>query len=333
VEPTEGPQRPPTNAAPVDGRAPAPAGHPYCEALLFFGAAFSFCLLGYVAAVAPGAWFPSASAKAWAANRLVLARGTGGLEQGELVVTAVDATGIALITIETDLRSSEYRGIAWNAVGVADQANASLLWRNDYAPTKLNSLPLTVASGRLLQISPTKDPNWIGRIRGIALVIQGPLPKPVRIRGVVASPMGALELTRDRIREWVKFEGFTGTSINSVTGGANVQDLPLPVLLATAVALAGLAWFGLARVMMRTAALPAVLAMLFVAAWPGRGTSPRRMGPCSPSSKPCAASFRRRRHGYSWSPMRTTIAAAARTTSIRTMSISTRIRMSFPRVR
>ena len=143
----------------------------------------------------------------------------------------------------------------------------SLLWRNDYAPAKLNSLPLTVASGRLLQISPAKDPNWIGRIRGIALVIQGPLPNPVRIRGVVAKPMGAVELAGDRIREWLTFEGFTGTSINSVTGGADVQDLPLPVLLATAVALAGLAWFGLARVTLRTAALPAVLAMLFVAAW------------------------------------------------------------------
>jgi len=76
-----------------------------------------------------------------------------------------------------------------------------------------------------------------------------------------------VELAGDRVREWLAFEGFTGTSINSVTGGADVQDLPLPVMLAATLALAALAWLGLARWRSRIEALPSVLAVLFVAAW------------------------------------------------------------------
>jgi hypothetical protein len=267
VAPTEESQRPPTNAAPIPARESVPTAHPYREALVFLAAALALCVVGYLVAAVPGAWFPTASPKGWTADRLVLARGAGGLDHGELVVAAADATGTTLVTVDTAFRSSDYRAIAWSAIGVPDQVTVWLVWRNDYAPAKLNSTQITVASGRLLPVTLASNPDWVGRVTGLALTIRGPLPQPVRIRGVVAKPMGAVEIAGDRFREWLAFEGFTGTSINGITGGADVQDLPLPALLAAAVALAALAWFGLARLRVRTAALPAVLAMLFVAAW------------------------------------------------------------------
>jgi hypothetical protein len=248
-------------------REPVGAAHPYRGAFVFLAAALALCLLGYLVAAVPGTWFPAASPIGWTADRLVLARGAGGLDHGELVVAAADATGTTLVTVDAAFRSSDYRAIAWSAIGVPDQATAWLIWRNDYAPAKINSTQMTVASGRLLPASLASNPDWVGRVTGLALTIRGPLPQPVRIRGVVAKPMGAVEIVGDRLREWLAFEGFTGTSINGITGGADVQNLPLPVLLATAVALAGLAWFGLARIRMRAAALPAVLATLFVVAW------------------------------------------------------------------
>lgn len=267
MAPTDEPQRPPTNAAPIPAHESIPTGNPYCEALVFLAVALALCLLGYLVAAVPGTWFPTASPKGWTADRLTLARGTGGLDHGDLVVAAADPTGTTLVTVDTDFRSSDYRAIAWSALGVPDQTTAWLVWRNDYAPAKLNSTPITVASGRLLPAALASNPDWVGRVTGLALTIRGPLPQPVRIRGVVAKPMGAVEIAGDRLREWLALEGFTGTSINGITGGADVQDLPLPVLLAAAVALATLAWFGLAWRRMRTVALPAVLAMLFVAAW------------------------------------------------------------------
>jgi hypothetical protein len=49
------------------------------------------------------------------------------------------------------------------------------------------------------------------------------------------------------VREWLAFEPWSGTSINTLTGGADAQDLPLPVLLAVLVGLAALAFAALAR--------------------------------------------------------------------------------------
>ena len=82
--------------------------------------------------------------------------------------------------------------------------------------------------------------------------------------------MGSLETLGDRAAEWLKFEGWTGTSINVVTGGADVQDLPLPALLAAAVALSGCGLLALRR--WRPNGLPAMTAAaawigILVAAW------------------------------------------------------------------
>ncbi len=34
-----------------------------------------------------------------------------------------------------------------------------------------------------------------------------------------------------RFRDWITFEAWSGASINTVVGGADLQELPLPVLL------------------------------------------------------------------------------------------------------
>ncbi len=55
---------------------------------------------------------------------------------------------------------------------------------------------------------------------------------------VAANPSGALSVLRDRAREWLRFERWSGTSINAIDGGDDVQSLPLPLLLAMSIALA-----------------------------------------------------------------------------------------------
>jgi hypothetical protein len=263
----EEPPRPRTNAA--TGAIPAAAfpAIPYWEALAFLVAALAVTVVGYLVVVVPGAWFPSAETKAWAPREFALSRGSGTLDRGALAVTANPAAGGVLITVDTDFRSADYPAVAWSAVNVPDDADVRLVWRSDYAPAKVNSAPIALAAGQLLPVTLAADPNWVGHIRGLGLAINGVVPQPVRVLGVAAKPMGAVEIVGDRLHEWIASEGFTGTSIDGVTGGADVQDLPLPVLLATAVLLAAFAWLAVARIRARVDALPAVLATLFVAAW------------------------------------------------------------------
>ncbi len=260
------PEEPPlTTDTAVTMPSVAVRDHPYRDALVALAAAFVVTVVGYLAAVTPGAWFPRADSKEWSPRALALVRGAGGIERDALIVTS--SGGGVLITVETDFRSSDYAAIAWIATNLPRDADARLIWRNDYAPAKVNSAPIAIAAGQLRPVIVANDPNWVGRIRGLALAINGALPAPVRILGVSAQPSGILDVANDRIREWTAFEGLSGASINGITGGASVQDLPLPVLLAAVIGLAALAWFGVARYRARTRALPSVLAMLFVAAW------------------------------------------------------------------
>jgi hypothetical protein len=133
------------------------------------------------------------------------------------------------------------------AIDVPDDVEASLLWRTDYKPETLNTLPLASLGGRLLPANVAGHPAWIGRIEGLALAVRGPIAEPIRIRGVAVRPQDAPEIVRERLREWFAFEGWNGASINTVTGGADLQDLPLPLLLAGSVLLAALAVVALVR--------------------------------------------------------------------------------------
>ncbi|MEO6564754.1 MAG: hypothetical protein ABIO63_01860 [Casimicrobiaceae bacterium] len=237
-------------------------------AIVFVGALL-LCILAYLAFAVPASWFPSAQTRAWSAKDLSVARGTGTLAGGELVLTSADAGGNVLVTLTTDFRSSEYAAVAWIAVDVPDNADVQFFWRNEYRPERLNAVAASVESGRIAPVVLAGNKDWIGRITGLAIAVKGTLTKPIQIRGVVAKPMGAVEVLRDRAGEWFAFEGWTGTSINTITGGADVQDLPLPMLLAASALLTfgiAFAWFrfrhGAAAVSMA-----GVLVGVFVGAW------------------------------------------------------------------
>jgi hypothetical protein len=253
--------------APPAPAAPAPSPGAARGALAWFALALAACLAVYVALSVPGAWFPSAGAKAYSARDLALTRGAGAPDRDAIMVTGTDESGLALITANSDFRSAEYPVIAWSGSGFPEGADVRFLWRTDYAPSKLNSVPVTISSGRLVPVAMTKNPDWVGRVTGIALAVRGPLAEPIRVAGVVARPGGVFGQVADRLREWLAFEGWSGTSINTITGGADVQELPLPALLVAALLVAAAVWLALAWRGGRLAALPAALAVLFLAAW------------------------------------------------------------------
>ena len=261
----EEPQR--TLSAPVPSQPIPPSRGGVRRILPIFAATLVACLLLYAFLTVPGGWFPAAATKSYAARELGLTRGTGGLDRDALVVTAVDATGLALITANSDFRSVDYPVVAWSGTGFPEGADVRFLWRSDYAPGKLNSIPVTVAAGRLTPVVMSKSPDWVGRITGIALAIRVPIGEPVRVTSVDIKSGGVVAQVTDRLREWLTFEPWSGASINTITGGADVQELPLPTLVIVALAIAAAIWFAWARRAHAAASLPVALALLFVVAW------------------------------------------------------------------
>jgi hypothetical protein len=253
--------------APVTPRAPARPLRGTLVGLACFAIAIVLTVVGYVATAAPGSWFPSAQPKSWAPSAISVLRGRALLNGDVLEFAAGDPSGMVVISINAKIRAADYRGFAWDIAGVPAQADVWMVWRSDYAPAKTNSLPVTVVAGRLQPVDLSGSATWIGGISGIGLAFRTPPSAPMQLRGVLAKPMGAMELLRDRAGEWFAFERWSGTSINVVAGGASVQDAPLPTFLAVTAVLAMLASLLLLRRPDRIAGLPLALGAIFVAAW------------------------------------------------------------------
>ena len=251
-------ENPPAPAPREDGRRLA----------ISLAIAFLAVGLAYFAIAVPATWFPSQSPLAWSASQLSLVRGTGSVVGDELVVTGSAPDGSVLVSIETDFRTDQYPAVAWAAIDLPEGASVRLLWRNDVAPTRLNSVAIAVESGRPLPVALEGSAAWIGRAKGIALLVATRLDRPLRIRGVVAKPMGMVEVARDRASEWLAFEPWTGESVNKIVGGADLQDLPLPALVAAIVIIAVALWYAWTRAVRRSLrALPFAAVAAFIAGW------------------------------------------------------------------
>ena len=237
-------------------------------ASLFLGSLF-LCVLGYLALSVPGNWFASAATLRWTAAELAVTQGSGRRTDHGLLISTSGKDGIAIVSIRTSFRSAGYAAVAWDTSEVPDGVAAALVWRNDYEPGRRFTRALSVEARHLLPVTLADDPNWIGRINGLALIVRGDLTQPMLIRSVEAKPMSAGQILHDRLREWLAFEPWSGGSINSRNGGADAQDLPLPFVLAATVGLALILYAALAR--WRPQAFgpfkPLIASGLFVFAW------------------------------------------------------------------
>ena len=234
-----------------------------------FGAAVACCVLVYLAIAVPGSWFSAATEKTYGAPQLSMPRGQAELSGNELIVARAADDGNTVLSVTTDLRSTQYPVVAWIGSGFSPDARVALLWQTDVEPSRVNKRQLEIERGQLLPVDVHGDPHWLGRVVGLALAVQGTIEQPLRIRGVVAKPSGALDTLRDRVREWMAPEPWTGASINTIAGGADLQELPLPLLLAAAVAVTSIALWLVLRMRKRAphAALASATLVVMLAAW------------------------------------------------------------------
>lgn len=230
-----------------------------------FIAGVALVLAGYVA-LNHGKLRASDQARSYAPTTMQIARGSGQIDRGVLVARA-PGTDPLIVSVITDFRAQDLATIAWDVSGVPANADVRLLFSSDTL-RRVHNRPLAVEDGRVLPIALAGDRNWLGRITGLAIAVQAP-GATVQIRGVTAKPQSAGQLLTDRLAEWFAFEGWTGTSINSITGGAASQSLPLPVpiVLGAALAVAMLAAVRRLRPAAIRQSLALVVACVFIAAW------------------------------------------------------------------
>jgi len=226
-------------------------------------------LAGYLYITIPGDWFSSAAPKVYNAKALGVAVGTGTMDGDVLVVKPADASGTIIITVNVSISAGDYRGVAWQVSGLPEGTEARLLWRSQFKSGRTFTLPVPLEADRLAPVVASRDPNWIGPINGIALALRVPSADNVRVSSLSLDPLTMRSQLAGRLRDWITFEPWSGASINTVVGDADLQELPLPVLFglaavfATGVAVAIARW----RPRWIGAGLPLALVLMLLAAW------------------------------------------------------------------
>jgi hypothetical protein len=260
---------PPAGALPATALAAGGAGPrdlTVVATLVAFAIGCAVVIAGYVA-INGGAFVTSAAARTYEAAKMNVSRGLGRFEGGSLLAQGV-GNDVLIVALPTDFRARDLATIAWDVSGLPEDADVRLLFNSDWTPRRVHNRPLVVEDGRLRSLSLGDDRDWLGRITGLALAIRAP-GATVRVRSVTAKPLSLQQLLADRAGEWLRYEPWTGTSINGVTGGAAVQPLPLPIPLTIAALVAfalvlGVRWLLRARFAHGVATLAA---LVFVVAW------------------------------------------------------------------
>jgi hypothetical protein len=249
----------------VDGRAPLAhraVGVAFMAGLVVLAA-------GYLVFAVPGKWIPSHSPEHLDAGALSVVSGTGSIDRGELAVSPQVTTQTVVVSASIALRAADFPGVTWEVSGLPPGTEARLLWHNTFAPARVFSRDIPVQGAELAPVVVRSDPNWTGRVTGIALAMKVPSTKPVRIAGVTLQTLSAYEVLAQRAHEWLTLETWSGTSINTVVGGAAVPELPLPVLLGLSTVIASLTGLLIAawRPLRFGPGLPTAIATVFLAAW------------------------------------------------------------------
>ena len=228
-------------------------------------AAVALCLLAYLLFTLPFPWTSDQPNRAWTAQAMKLVRGEGGPSSQGIVIQDTDPSGVAVISLETSgLVAADYRRVNWIVEGIAPEISASLLWRNDYRPGTTHSAPLVPTNQGYFFGWTASDPDWIGRINGLALVIKGRPKKPLRVVSVEVSPHTATQALREISGSWLRFAPWHGAAINTVEPEA--PRLPLPLVAASIALVGGLLYLGLAW-LMRWRKQFALLAFVFFWSW------------------------------------------------------------------
>lgn len=265
------PAAPAVDAAPPSAAAATPAAPPSRDVtlvatLVAFAAGCLIALAAYVL-VNDGRLRTAAAPQTYGIAKMSVPKGTAKRDGDTLVATA-PARDVLVVATQSDFLARQLSAVDWDAFEIPPEADVRLLFTSDYKPRIVQNRPLAVEDGRVQPIALSGDPDWLGRITGLALVVRAP-GATVRVRGVTVKSQSAMQLVGDRAREWFRFESWSGTSINNVTGGAPLQSLPLPVPVAVA-ALLALGALVLVR-RFAPARLPGTIASLaaglFIVAW------------------------------------------------------------------
>lgn len=121
--------------------------------------------------------------------------GLGSPVAGALQVTDVGSDGRAIVATELpDLIAKQYESVRFDAEGLDSAAGAGIYFTLRSQPTVGHPRALTLQMARQGIVRISEDPRWDGKVQTLGFIIQGPLQRPIVIRGITLVPAASPDL-------------------------------------------------------------------------------------------------------------------------------------------
>ena len=121
-----------------------------------------------------------------------LVEGEGTKVPAGLQVNGVGAQGRAIVTTELpDLVAEQYESVRFDIEGLDSAEGAGIYFTVKSQPTVGHPRALTLQMARQGIVRISEDPRWAGQVQTIGFIIQGPLKRPIVIRGLTLVPTAA----------------------------------------------------------------------------------------------------------------------------------------------
>lgn len=148
--------------------------------------------------------------------------GTTQLDGNLLKVTALqnfNNNGNALVTTNTSFRADNYPLLAYQFTNQQPGLRINFIWRTATNPRQLYTTPLHWNVDKHSTFNLAAHDNWQGTITEVGIHLVGGLRgQAVGIDQLVFAPPGWRGMVAAIWSEWTAFRGWTGTSINYLTG-------------------------------------------------------------------------------------------------------------------
>jgi hypothetical protein len=241
---------------------------PFATAASLLIAAYAVVLLGAAAMHAGGSWFAAPASITVPASRLELVRGTGQRIGDAVIVEALDAGGLAVLSTRvTPFPAKAYPRVEWDLRTADPRAlSLSLVWATREQPGRTFSAPIAWSGTGPAVVDLREEDGWRGSIAGVALAVRGTLAQPLEVAAVTVPGVSVPTVLGRIFRQWATFFPFRGISITLPFDEERTNTLSL--LVATAFALGGAAMaYTLAARYRKRRPDARVLWALLLAAW------------------------------------------------------------------
>jgi cell division protein FtsB len=175
--------------------------------------ALGLCLYGQLAA--------SSAQRQIAGAELELKQGTGEVSDDAFEVRAPAVRdSVLVLSPPLDLAASVHGRLQWALEGLPPNAGLSLVWSTSAVPGRPQSYRPTATERAAGEADLSEQPGWSGQVGRIGLLIQGPLPGPVRIESLGLAPArgGCVTLLEGLRSSWSYREPWSQRSINASMG-------------------------------------------------------------------------------------------------------------------